>query len=509
MTELPHPNIAGANTTIVILGASGDLTRRLLFPAIHRLLSVGRVDADVRVVGYAIDDWTNESFVQHLHDGVKDFGDGVDDAVWSAIVQHTDYVRGDLTPTAMSALATKVSGSAIFYLALPPSLFGQAASALGEVGLADERDGFRRLVIEKPFGTNTATANALQTELSAHWQEQQLYRIDHFLGKDTVQNMMVFRLANRFVEAIWNSANIAQVQITAAETLGLEGRWRYYDKAGALRDMLQNHLMQLFALCAMEPPTAWDAEVLRNHKVELLHSVRPLTPQAVAEKTIRGQYTAGSSGGSDVVGYRQEPDIDLKTITETYAAIQLYVDNWRWQGVPFSLRSGKRLADSMTEIALQLRPSPGDPFRSINLPGTLSDLYEANPNSEANWIVLRLKPDETIEIDAITKVAGLGFQTERVKLSVTDPQSSGSEYTAYEQLILDVLSGDRSLFIRGDEAAAAWSIVQPILDAWTTGEPLPYPAGSDGPQPPASFFGDVTGGVSWRPIQLAQATKDA
>ena len=472
----------GDDLTIVILGASGDLTRRLLFPAIHRLMALGRLSPETKIVGYAIEAWTTEQFVAHLRDGVEQFGDGVDEAVWATVAANAHYLSGDLDATHVSALDAVVSGRALFYLALPPALFGPAADALGAAGFADETAGKRRLVIEKPFGTDLASAAALQETVRARWHEDQILRIDHFLGKDSVQNMLVFRLANRFIEAIWNAASISQVQITAAETIGLEGRWRYYDKAGALRDMLQNHLMQLFALTAMEPPAVWEAEVLREHKVEVLRAVRPMIE--IDERAIRGQYSSGNVNDKDVVGYLQEENIPPTSTTETYAAIQLHIDNWRWQGVPFFLRSGKALAEDVTEIALQLRAAP-------------SMLFGANTDlDDGCWIVLQLRPNETISIEAIAKKAGLGLATERVVLSTTDSAAHESEYSAYEQLILDAVAGDASLFIRGDEAMAAWKIVQPVLDSWMAGgAPTTYAAGSDGPQAPAGFFAD---GQHWR-----------
>jgi glucose-6-phosphate 1-dehydrogenase len=475
-----------AGLTFVILGASGDLTRRLLFPALHRLMALKRVAPTTKIIGYAMDDLTTEAFVANLHDAVTQFGGSVDEDVWPQIVANTVYVKGDLTPEAVQRLAPLVHGKAIFYLALPPPLFGRAATSLGSAGLADESSGPRRLVVEKPFGTSSASARTLQQELRTHWEEPQIFRIDHFLGKETVQNLLVFRLANRFVEAIWNTGNIRQVQITAAETLGLEGRWRYYDEAGALRDMLQNHLMQLFALCAMEPPSLWDGEVLREHKVELLRSVRAVPPEAAASASVRGQYTAGTSGGAPVIAYRTEDHIAPDSRTETYAAVRLFVDNWRWQGVPFYMRSGKRMSSNCTEIALELREPPSLLFQDADgiVPG--------------NWIVLRLRPDETIEFDAVAKRPGLGLSTERVTLSTTDRNAGGAEYSAYEQLLLDVVAGDRSLFIRGDEAMEAWRIVQPILDAWAAGgAPVFYASGTDGPPPPPGFFAP---GLDWRPV---------
>lgn len=471
--------------TVVIVGVTGDLTRRLLFPALHRLVAMAQLDAAIRVVGYAIDDWTTAQMVTHLHDAVGEFGDGVDEAVWPTLAASMTYVKGDLSTQNIEALCALVTGRAIFYLALPPTLFAQAATALGAAGLANQDGGWRRLVIEKPFGTSLDTALTLQAELSVHWSEDQLFRIDHFLGKDTVQNLLVFRLANRFIEAIWNVTNIAQVQITAAETIGLEGRWRYYDTAGALRDMIQNHLMQLFALCAMEPLSVWDSEVLREHKVEALRSVRPFTATDLATRSVRGQYGAGENQ----IAYRAEEHIDAASNTETYAAVQLFVDNWRWLGVPFSLRSGKRMSGDVTEIALELRDPPSTMFGAGHGSG--------KPGG-GNWIVLRLRPDETIEIDAVAKRAGLGLTTERLVLAATDPSAGGSEYSAYEQLLLDIVAGDRSLFIRNDEALQAWKIMQPVLDAWaSSGEPEIYPSGSDGPPAPAGFFDH---GRNWRTI---------
>jgi glucose-6-phosphate 1-dehydrogenase len=484
-------------STLVILGASGDLTRRLLFPAIHRLMALGRLATDTKVVGYAMEEWSTQEFVQRLKEGVDEFGDGVDDAVWDSFAANAEYISGDLTPEKLSALTKVVSGPAVFYLALPPTVFAPAAAALGELGLADEAQGFRRLVIEKPFGTSLESARALQASLRQHWAESQLYRIDHFLGKDTVQNILVFRLANRFVEAIWNASSIAQVQITASETLGLEGRWRYYDEAGALRDMLQNHLMQLFAICAMEPPSVWDGEVARQHRAEVLRSVRRISPEDVATAAVRGQYMPGTIAGEPVAGYLEEEHIPSSSTTETYAAIRLFVDNWRWQGVPFTLRSGKRLAGNLTEIALEFRAPPRAVF------GRPRETAEEN-----SWIVLRIRPDETIEIDAIAKKAGLGLETERVVLSATDAAANLGGYSAYEQLILDALTGDPSLFIRGDEAEEAWRIVQPVLDAWAaSGAPAPYASGSDGPPPPEGFFLLPRGEMpkSWRPLPVEPA----
>jgi glucose-6-phosphate 1-dehydrogenase len=480
------------DVTIIILGASGDLTSRLLFPALHRLMASDRLATSTRIVGYAMDDWSTEQFVAHLRDGVERFGDGVDETVWAAIEGTIRYVSGEVDLDHIGALHEFVHGSVLFYLALPPPLFAQAADALGASGYAEDTDGWRRLVVEKPFGNDSASAAALQTSLRTRWREDQILRIDHFLGKDTVQNLLVFRLANRFIEAIWNVNSIAQVQITAAETLGLEGRWRYYDNAGALRDMVQNHLMQLFALTAMEPLSVWEPEMLREHKVEVLRAVRTLSdPERDA---VRGQYSAGTEAGQPVCGYTQEPNIASTSTTETYAAVRLQIDNWRWQGVPFYLRSGKRLAGHVTEIALQLRPPPSSMFPGDDTAG------------DGNWIVLQLRPDETISIGAVAKTAGLALSTTSIVLTATDTAARGADYSAYELLLLDAVAGDTSLFIRGDEALAAWRIVQPVLDAWTAGgAPVTYRAGGDGPVPPDGFFDFDR---AWRPIAAVAENTD-
>ena len=496
--------------TLVIAGASGDLTRRLLFPAIHRLVADGLLPIDTGIVGYAIDELTTEQFLDRLRRGVEEHGGGLDLRAWDALSANATYLQGDLTPDALKALAPHTAGPSVFYLALPPILFGRAAAALADAGLAVEHGGnWRRLVIEKPFGTSLDTANALQAQILAGWREEQIFRIDHFLGKDTVQNLLVFRLANRFVEAIWNNANIAQVQITAAESLGLEGRWRYYDQAGALRDMLQNHLMQLFAVTAMEPPSVWEGETLRQHKVDVLRATRGPTADNAGTWAVRGRYTAGTvqrPGEPDPVavpGYREELNIPPDTRTETYAALRLEVDNWRWQGVPFHLRSGKRLGGDLTEIALQLRPAPRLHFQrtaSID-PGAATD-----DGGGSQWVVLRLRPDETIEVHAVAKRAGLGMALDRITLTATDHAADAADYSAYEQLLVDLVAGDRGLFVRGDEALEAWRICQPVLDAWASGEPTPYPAGSEGPEPPTGYF--EPGLAQWRPVAPPNAEAD-
>ena len=471
--------------TMVILGATGDLTRRLLAPALYRLHTIGKLP-NLAIHGYAVEDWSSEHFRDHIHESLKAFARDFREDDWPGFATHLSYTKGDITAAQLTQLKDQVKGPVLFYLALPPQLFAQAAQGLGQAGLADEGQGWRRLVVEKPFGWNLASAEALRQSLHTTWQESQILRIDHFLGKETVQNLMVFRFANRFLEPVWNSDHIAQVQITAAETLGLEGRFRYYDSAGALRDMLQNHLMQLFTLTAMEPPSVWDGEVLRDHKVEVLRSVRPIEAGRVNRHAVRGQYVAGQGAGQKVPGYLEEKGIPGNSITETFAALKLYVDNWRWRGVPFYLRSGKRLAADYWEIAIGFKEVPARLFETASI--------EPIP---ANWLVFRMKPDECIDLVAWAKEPGLEVKTRKVVLSTPYKLAGDVEFSAYEQLLLDAFEGDRSHFLRSDEVEWAWRILDPVISAWESGNPGLYVAGSQGPDAQNRLLED---GHVWRKI---------
>ncbi len=466
---------------VVILGATGDLTRRLLFPAIYRLYAEQEW-VPTRIIGYAMEDWTQEKFLNHIEENLRQFAADFSEATWKKLKGFVSYQKGDLTPESLASLAPQVQGAAVFYLGLPPQLFAQAAQGLGEAGLNHDAQGdWRRLVIEKPFGWDLASARALQQSLEPWWKEEQIFRIDHFLGKDTAQNVLVFRFVNRLLESTWDGAHIAQVQITYAETLGMEGRWQYYDKAGALRDMLQNHLVQLFALVAMEPPTEWDAVDLHNHKAEVLRAVRPITDDEMDKFAVAGQYTAGAIDGKKVPGYHEEEGIPQKSTTETFAALKFYVDNWRWNGVPFYLRSGKRLAAGYAEIAVQLKPVPRKMFGE----------------GLADWLVFRMKPDEAIDLVMWAKKPGLGLATEHVVLTAPYKRAGESDYSAYEQLLLDVLKGDQSVFPRFDEVEEAWRIVEPVLKAWAHQIPEEYAAGTDGPDAQKRLMDE---GLEWRPL---------
>ncbi len=452
-------------STVVIIGATGDLTRRLLFPAIYRLYALQEWP-DAKIIGYAVEDWSRDKFLKHLEENLQQFEHEFDPKVWTELAARIDYVQGDLTKSALSKLSKKISPSTLFYLALPPQLFGDAAQGLGQAGLSTEtKAGYRRLVVEKPFGWDFASAKALRERIHDYWPEEQVYRIDHFLGKETSQNLLVFRFANRFLEPVWNAAHVSQVQITVGETLGVEGRWQYYDKAGALRDMIQNHLMQLFTLTAMDAPSTWDAEVLREHKVEVLRAVRDIPSDAVEDYACRGQYTKGTIGDQAVPGYLEETGIPEDSTTETFAAIKLYIDNWRWQGVPFYLRSGKRLSARFSEIAVELKDVPTGLF--------------GKPLS--NWIVFRMWPDQCIDVVAWAKEPGLQLDTRKIVLATPYEKTDEPDYTAYEQLLLEALKGDRGYFLRFDEVEESWRILTPVLEAWSHDKPEPYSAGSQGP----------------------------
>ena len=340
--------------TLVVLGASGDLAARLLFPALLSLEHRERLE-NLRIIGYARQEWTNEQFHENLRAAIDLSGADFDDKYLDKFIDRIEFHGGDLSVESLRVLKDVLDGPAIFYLALPPGVFADAAETISEAGLADETNGWRRLVIEKPFGTDLESALKLNEQLHRGWRENQIFRIDHFLGKETVQNILVFRFANRFIEPVLRADQVDEIQITVAETLGVEGRSRYYDGIGALRDMIQNHLVQMMTFAAMEPPALWDAEMLRDHKVEVLKAVRTVDPDADA---VRGQYTAGLVEGVPRIGYRAEPGVDPTSHTDTFAALRLHLDTWRWEGVPILMRSGKRLAAKAHEVAFRFKEPP-------------------------------------------------------------------------------------------------------------------------------------------------------
>ena len=468
--------------TLVVLGASGDLAARLLFPALLSLEYRERLE-DLRIVGYARQEWTTEQFHENLRAAMDTHVGDVDPKYFDSFLDRIDFHGGDISVESLRALHDVIDGPAVFYLALPPGVFADAAETIAKAGLADESQGWRRLVIEKPFGTDVDSALALNEQLHRYWREDQIFRIDHFLGKETVQNILVFRFANRFLEPVLRAAHVDEIQITVAETIGVEGRSRYYDGIGAIRDMIQNHLIQMMTIATLEPPALRESEMLRDHKVEILKAVRPVDPERDA---VRGQYTAGLIEGKPVIGYRAEPGVDPTSRTETFAAVRLHLDTWRWEGVPVIMRSGKRLASKAHEVAIRFREPPTRLFRHTPL-----------EHAEPNWLVFRMSPNECIDLVVRTKQPGLELEAHESVLRADYAEADDREASAYEGLLLDVLEGDHTPFLRFDEVEWAWRIVEPILQAWHVGAPEDYVAGSDGPTGQHRFLDP---GHAWRPI---------
>ena len=464
--------------TMVIFGATGDLTRRKLMPALASLAAKGVLPEPFTVVGYAIDPWDDARFRQELQAGA-------DPQRWRDFAQHLFYLPGDFRdPTGYARLRERLDhidaergarGNRLYYLATPPGFFGAIVRGLDAAGLARETgQGWRRIVIEKPFGRDLASARALNQEIMAVFTESQIYRIDHYLGKETVQNLLVFRFANRIFEPLWNREYVDHVQITAAESLGVEQRGAYYEAAGVVRDMFQNHMLQLLCLIGMEPPVAFQADDVRDETAKLLRALRPLPPDAIDRWAVRGQYGAGQIDGQPVPAYRAEPNVAPDSTTPTFAALKLYIDNWRWDGVPFYLRSGKRLPRKLTEIAVRFKRTPHLLFRPLRHRDALP----------ANWISFNLQPDEGIALTFEVKEPAEELRMRSVDMQFDYDALFGDPPEAYETLLLDVMQGDQTLFVRSDWVELAWEWLTPLLEAWATRPPgdFPnYPAGTWGP----------------------------
>ncbi|MEO6847220.1 MAG: glucose-6-phosphate dehydrogenase [Chthoniobacterales bacterium] len=476
----------GDPCTIVIFGASGDLTKRKLLPALYNLKVLGLLPENFAVVGVAFTQSDDNAYRTQMNKDIHDFATRpVDEAVWNDFEKRSYYVQGDFNDEgtfqrlkdklAEAQKTWNVPGNVLFYLAVAPSFFAKVATQLGKAGLTEQKpNAWRRVIVEKPFGHDLASARELNTELSKSLDESQVYRIDHYLGKETVQNIMVFRFGNSIFEPVWNRRYIDAVQITVAEELGVELRGGYYDHSGVLRDMVQNHMLSVLSLIAMEPPSSISGDSVRNEKVKVLEAIRPMTPEQVLCNTVRGQYGAGRMDGKDVQAYRSEPDVNPQSNTETFAAVKLSVENWRWAGVPFYLRSGKRLAAHTTQVVISFKRAPlllfGEEVTHVGGP---------------NRLVLHIQPEEGITLDIHAKRPGPKINVASVPLDFNySIFGENTAATGYETLLYDCMIGDMTLFHRYDSVDTSWKICDPILDVWNA---LParefpnYASGSWGP----------------------------
>ncbi len=467
MNNLPNN---GLLTTIIIFGASGDLTQRKLIPSLFNLFRKRRTPKRFQIVGFGGTAFTDEQFREHLYKGMKDHaGYEFTDEEWNVFAPNLHYLSGKYTEASdfqklAETLTSLENGEAnrLFYMALPPTLFPAIIDNLDASGQLHENGAWRRVVLEKPFGTDLASAITLNKQVHKALNENQIYRIDHYLGKETVQNILFTRFANTIFEPIWNRTYIDHVQITVAEKVGLEHRAGFYDSVGVLRDMFQNHLLQLLTLVAMEPPASFSASHLRNEKVKVLSAVQPMTPEQVSANTVRGQYK----------GYRSEVQVNPNSTTPTYAALRLYINNWRWKGVPFYLRSGKNLAEKQSQIIIQFKEPPLAMFPMQTM--------------KPNMLVLYLQPDEGLHVRFEAKAPDTVNETRSVDMEFHYSDSFGQSAIpeSYERLLLDAIQGDASLFTRADEVETAWSLIDPILQTWETHQTpslAGYKPGSWGP----------------------------
>ncbi|HEX6310981.1 MAG TPA: glucose-6-phosphate dehydrogenase [Acidimicrobiia bacterium] len=473
------------SAALVVFGATGDLAHRKLYPALGSLASRGRLPARLTLVGNSRREMSDDDYAESVRGAIEKAGDATAREALDRHGVHFRFVPGSaIDPHTYTRLRQVLkesddvhgnAGNVLYYLATAPAVFGTIATRLGEAGLAEEPAGtFRRVVVEKPFGRDLASAEQLDEELHRAFQEHQVYRIDHYLAKETVQNILALRFTNTIFEPLWNRRYVDRVEITVAEQIGVEHRGAFYEQAGALRDIVQNHVMQVLALTAMEAPASFDADAIRDEKVKLLRSVRPLDPREIPERVVRGQYGAGSVDGADVRAYREEVDVSPESDVETYLAMRLDVDNWRWAGVPFYVRAGKRLRERTTQVSLRYKPVPFLP-----LPPSAVD------SIEPNIMCLHIQPDEGISLTFAAKVPGGPFRVRTVPLAFSYRDTFEEPAPeAYERVLLDAFLGDATLFIRGDEVDVAWRLVQPVLDAFEHGTlPLAeYPAGSWGPR---------------------------
>jgi glucose-6-phosphate 1-dehydrogenase len=470
----------------VLMGATGDLAHRKVIPALYQLWRTNLLPHEFVVLAVGRRPYEDDGFRAEIRTSLEQFSRvlPLDDAAWETFARRIDYYRCDFSDAAgFDALATRLDaideehgtrGNRLFYLATQPSQFAEIVAQLGRVGLDHERHdgGWRRVVIEKPFGHDLDSAKRLNREVGKVFRESQVYRIDHYLGKETVRNLLVFRFGNGIFEPLWNRRYVDHVQITVAESIGIENRGAFYEETGAVRDVLQNHLLQLVSLVAMEPPATFDADALRDEKVKVLRAIAS-DPKRIPTDVVRGQYAPGWVAATKVPGYREEHDVDPGSETETFVAARLTIDDWRWSGVPFYVRTGKRLPKRATEIAIQYNEVPHRLFR------------DAAMDPDPNLLVIRVQPDEGIMLRFGAKVPGLGMDVRSVAMDFTYGSAFNVDSPdAYETLILDALQGDASLFTRADEVEQAWGIVDPIVETWADSPPPDFPnyeAGTWGP----------------------------
>lgn len=486
------------NCLLVIFGASGDLTKRKLMPSIFELFKRGVLPENFVILGVSRTDFTDASFRENMTQSitdsekdspVKDVEDFVKKLYYMPIDTKTSQDYGRLKER-IEELNKKFSldGNYIFYLATPPSAYAMIAECLGEYNFQDTTVGFRRLVIEKPFGYDLASAIELNEKLHKIFKENQIYRIDHYLGKETVQNLLVTRFSNGIFEPLWNRSYIHHVEVTSAESIGVENRGEYYDGAGALRDMVQNHLLQVMSFVAMEPPSSFASDAIRNETLKVYQSLRPIKEDEVEKSCIRGQYTASNVRGEQLKGYREEANVQPDSKTETYVALKFYIDNWRWGGIPFYIRTGKRLPTRVTEVVIHFKPTP-------------HALFGQTDNCETcNQLIIRIQPDEGILLKISVKVPGGGFELKTVNLDFHYKDFGNIHLPdAYERLLYDCMMGDSTLYSRGDVVEAAWKFVAPIQNAWKNNPNIKiygYPAGTWGPDNADDLIEDKN--VTWR-----------
>jgi glucose-6-phosphate 1-dehydrogenase len=467
--------------TLVFFGAGGNLSRRKLIPALFHLETAKRLPEQMVIMGCDIVERNRKDWQDFVRDLLREQqGDAtIDESTLQHFCDRLYYLAlpkdDDGAYNRLQKLLEEphFPPNILYYMAVRPVDYPNIVDKLGDVGLLQQKSGWRRVVIEKPFGYDLLSAQATQASLQRHLIETQIYRIDHYLGKETVQNVMVFRFANLLLEPLWNHHYIDHVQITHSETIGVDGRADYYEGAGALRDMVQSHLLQLLALVAMEPPVTMDAEHLRDEKVKLFKAIRPITQNAVHAHAFRAQYSSGTIEGKTVPAYLDEKFVAPNSSTETYAALKLFIDNWRWAGVPFYLRTGKRLAENRSAICIRFKDPPQDLFR-----------HTRQGPPQPNWIMLGIQPDDCMKIELQMKVPGLDVITRSISLDAMGRKVGDVNFEAYESLLLDVILGDHSLFLRMDEVEAAWRVIDPILKLWSVDRGFinTYPAGSWGPR---------------------------